>query len=104
MQAKRDIIGGSVRSVNGSKRVWVQMGNFLTGVVTIAFVIKLHLAVAGATVTLLSAAASAFVEVAVTQWICLDLEVSSKAYEERLNEADAVGSIPVDLSLRLQIK
>ncbi|GKB62596.1 auxin response factor 4 [Tanacetum coccineum] len=35
---------------------------------------------------------------------CLDLEVSSKAYEERLNEADAVGSIPVDLSLRLQIK
>ncbi|GJV67251.1 hypothetical protein Tco_1482760 [Tanacetum coccineum] len=60
MQAKRDMIGGSVGSVNGSKRVLVQMG--------------------------------------------LDLEVSSKAYEERLNEADATGSIPVDLSLRFQIK
>ncbi|GKB49359.1 hypothetical protein Tco_0900112 [Tanacetum coccineum] len=34
----------------------------------------------------------------------LDLEVSSKAYEERLNEADAAGSISVALSLRLQIK
>ncbi|GJZ17626.1 hypothetical protein Tco_0553749, partial [Tanacetum coccineum] len=32
------------------------------------------------------------------------VQVSSKAYEERLDEADAVGSIPVDLSLRLQIK
>ncbi|GJU59921.1 hypothetical protein Tco_1237687 [Tanacetum coccineum] len=35
---------------------------------------------------------------------CLDLEVSLKAYEERLNEADATGSIPVDLLLRFQIK
>ncbi|GJT14975.1 hypothetical protein Tco_0873681 [Tanacetum coccineum] len=34
----------------------------------------------------------------------LDLEVFSKAYEERLNEAHAAGSIPVDLSLELQIK
>ncbi|GJS63933.1 hypothetical protein Tco_0678497 [Tanacetum coccineum] len=34
----------------------------------------------------------------------MDLEVSSKAYEERLNEADATGSIPVNLSLRFQIK
>ncbi|GKF44204.1 hypothetical protein Tco_0130756, partial [Tanacetum coccineum] len=29
----------------------------------------------------------------------LDLQVFPKAYEERLNEAGAAGSIPVDLSI-----
>ncbi|GJS45637.1 hypothetical protein Tco_0595758 [Tanacetum coccineum] len=34
----------------------------------------------------------------------LDLEVFRKGYEERLNEVDAAGSIPVDLPLRLQLE
>ncbi|GJX65557.1 hypothetical protein Tco_0299900 [Tanacetum coccineum] len=34
----------------------------------------------------------------------LDLQVFPKAYEERLNEAGAAGSIPVDLSIRLQLE
>ncbi|GJR95796.1 hypothetical protein Tco_0267970 [Tanacetum coccineum] len=36
--------------------------------------------------------------------LSLDLEVFPKAYEEWLNEADVAGSIPVDLSLWLQLK
>ncbi|GJV18980.1 hypothetical protein Tco_1368000 [Tanacetum coccineum] len=36
--------------------------------------------------------------------VMLDLEVFPKGYEEQLNEADVAGSIPVDLSLRLQLE
>ncbi|GKF87355.1 hypothetical protein Tco_0258232, partial [Tanacetum coccineum] len=32
-----------------------------------------------------------------------DIEAFSKAYQERLNEAEAAGSIPVDISLEVLV-